>query len=567
MGRGGAQLGKAVKGKSKERRKDAKRATKPGSAGAAGQNAQLSEDMRLLEEYERMSRQSEAQRRRLKQLLQQESYNTRLNRTLVTNLYRSVLRLEKVDQLRREIDVVAQNHARDADRKDALVAMLAGDLVQAEEQMQTAQRGHMQRLGRIVELNSRKIATVESEFERDLKALKQEFLSERAHLTAQHARETREMANILAAVEAEENERIAEQKQAHETEREEIRNKNLEGINELRIHLENKIEDLERQFDDAHSAYVDATAQANDNFKKLKAEDAALSLLIFEKKKKILRLQANLASWRKKLEHNLKECTLRNAQLREQKENMAKHCALLKAKMKRFRASEAKRLTELTVLSRSALQANQSQLAQAERLLQLVELSRKMETEREKVTPFYESTRVSEDGAGKTVKLGKSLGDESESKENATADSSSSSSAAATVSDPSQLPELAALQSSLSSALPTAFGPDGRPISSWFQLERFYKKYNKVLLDSLAIGAEKKRLAAENAQLRAILKQYLDGVAIRSDALDGDNPLLIVNGRINLVEQPLRRGRPRTTQELTHLVQAHSTHQRVQATG
>lgn len=41
--------------------------------------------------------------------------------------------------------------------------------------------------------------------------------------------------------------------QAHETEREEIRNKNLEDINMLRINLENKIEDLERQFDEVWS--------------------------------------------------------------------------------------------------------------------------------------------------------------------------------------------------------------------------------------------------------------------------------------------------------------------------
>ena len=33
-----------------------------------------------------------------------------------------------------------------------------------------------------------------------------------------------------------------------------MRNKNLEDINMLRIHLENKIEDLERQFDEVRAA-------------------------------------------------------------------------------------------------------------------------------------------------------------------------------------------------------------------------------------------------------------------------------------------------------------------------
>jgi len=49
---------------------------------------------------------------------------------------------------------------------------------------------------------------------------------------------------------AEETGRVTREKQSHENEREMIRNKNLERINELRINLENKIEDLERMFDE-----------------------------------------------------------------------------------------------------------------------------------------------------------------------------------------------------------------------------------------------------------------------------------------------------------------------------
>lgn len=63
-GRGGAQLGKAVKGKSKERKKDKKGAG--GKAQTAAGEKQLSEDIRMLEEYERLNKLAEAQRNRLK---------------------------------------------------------------------------------------------------------------------------------------------------------------------------------------------------------------------------------------------------------------------------------------------------------------------------------------------------------------------------------------------------------------------------------------------------------------------------------------------------------------------
>jgi len=604
MGFGGAQLGKAVKGKSKERRKgvqgqgDGKK-----SARSAAADKALGEEMRMLEEYEKMNKMAEAQKQRLKKLLQQESFNTRLNQKLITNFYRSLLRLEKVDLLRKEIDMVAQNHQRDIDRKDAIIHMLAKDLEEAEEQFATAQRSHLSHLSHLVSLNSRKLATVESEFERDLSELKHEFLSERAHLLAQHQRESEELRNVIKKVEADEAEKIAETKQAHETEREEIRNKNLESINELRIQLENKIEDLERQFDEAHANYIENTSAANDNFKRLKAEDAQLSLHIFEKKKKIARLQAQLSFWRKKLEFTRADWTRRNDALKSQRDSMSNHCQQLKNKMNQFRKNEAKRLTELTTTSREALQANQESLGQAERLLLQSELSRKWETEREKVCPFYEETNLEALGlsttqangsgtggsglsASQTIKAG--TGGMEETKEavpmpstTTTVAASADVSATAASSDPSSLPLQHSTSGSGELLLPTTVNSsDGQPIRGWHALDQFYKRYNKVLLDKIAIGAEKKRLQAENADLKALLKQYLDGVAITSDALDKDNPLLIVNGRINLVDQQLaatqlastatssqqqqvRRGKPRTTQEMSQVVHNYT----LQATG
>ena len=71
-------------------------------------------------------------------------------------------------------------------------------------------------------------------------------------IVKQHALESQELSDIMAAVDAEEQEREAEAKQEHEQMREEIRNKNLEEINMLRIGLDSQIEDLEQHFETAH---------------------------------------------------------------------------------------------------------------------------------------------------------------------------------------------------------------------------------------------------------------------------------------------------------------------------
>merc|ERR1712005_94920 len=79
-------------------------------------------------------------------------------------------------------------------------------------------------------------------------------------------------------------------------------------------------------------------------------------------------------------------------------------------------------------------------------------------------------------------------------------------------------------------------------IDEWTYLDTFFKRFNKVKLDHLAIEQEKQRLQRENVQLRSILKQFLDGVSVNEDALAQPNPLLVVNGKVNLNHMPVKRG-------------------------
>jgi len=170
----------------------------------------------------------------------------------------------------------------------------------------------------------------------------------------------------------------------------------------------------------------------------------------------------------------------------------------LKARMSKFREGEAKRLQELTLNARSAIKALGEKHKKAETILKLAELNRKLETEREKVLPFYQS----------------SVEDEA--------------SAAAQVADVSK-----SLQAS-------ATGRDGKVVEEWNYLNHFFKRYNKVLLDEMAIGREKGRLEQENTDLRAILKQYLDGISVNDDVINASNPLLIINSRSNVTALPSR---------------------------
>jgi hypothetical protein len=65
-------------------------------------------------------------------------------------------------------------------------------------------------------------------------------------------------------------------------------------------------------------------------------------------------------------------------------------------------------------------------------------------------------------------------------------------------------------------------------------LENFWKRFNKVFLDKLALDKEKMGLVQENQQLRTLLKQYLDGISVNDEIISQVNPLFIVNNKTNI---------------------------------
>ena len=65
-------------------------------------------------------------------------------------------------------------------------------------------------------------------------------------------------------------------------------------------------------------------------------------------------------------------------------------------------------------------------------------------------------------------------------------------------------------------------------------LENFWKRYNKSLLDKVALDKERSTLLQENQQLRTLLKQYLDGISVNDEILSQVNPLFVVNHRTNV---------------------------------
>ena len=107
------------------------------------------------------------------------------NKLKIQNTWRKIMRLAKVESLRKDIEVISQNHERDVDRKDAIIQvcgkflvprpacmrfvgsqlvsgeqMLDRDVEEAEEQYQMALRAHLQNIDTLIDLQVRACACV-----------------------------------------------------------------------------------------------------------------------------------------------------------------------------------------------------------------------------------------------------------------------------------------------------------------------------------------------------------------------------------------------------------------------
>lgn len=98
-----------------------------------------------------------------------------------------------------------------------------------------------------------------------------------------------------------------------------------------------------------------------------------------------------------KMKQNQKECEDRNTFLRKEKEKIVEHYHSLKRTMAQTRAKEDKRLGDLTMNTKKCMDTLKGYQTLGEKILKLAELCRKLETEKEKVLPFYQSDEVTLD--------------------------------------------------------------------------------------------------------------------------------------------------------------------------
>lgn len=474
---------------------------------------------------ERRRQQQIAAKAELRARMEIEVKNSKINKLKIQNQWRKIMRLTKAESLRKDVEILSQNHERDVDRKDAILQMLDRDLEEAEDQFQMALRTHLQNIDELIRLQDSRLYVQEKAFQQELRTIQSDFQTEKDMMLAKFKIEKKELTAVVETIEHEETERELEARHAFEQLREEARNRNLEEINMLRISLDTQIEDLESNFESEHISYLQQTSQRTHDFKELTQNDQRLTREIETKKKKIDVLQTGIQQWRAKIRQLNRETEERTRLLLDEKQSIQKHYQQLKQRIQTYRGTQNQTLLSLSQSAHECKVALNEKLDLARRVLHLSELARRMETEQEAIMPFVSSLTVATMQPDASKAGDKMSGDEK----------------SAAVTEPNELevnnanfPPPPPNQSSVWTSNTTAAVPV--PIPD--RMQNFFRKYNKALLDTIAIEKERERLALENAQLQELIAQYVAGTEVNDEVLAGDNPLFVVNGRTNFNHAP-----------------------------
>ena len=489
----------------------------------------MTEEEKVLFMEQQMLKQEEMKKRKeemmimiLKEKLAIEQRNTKINNNKVTNYWRNVMRKAKSEEIKKDIEVLSQSFEREVDRKDSIIKSLAKDIEEAEEQYQSAFRSHLQNVDNLIDLYRARGSMLETEFQEQLQALKDEFHNERSNLNEKHKQETENVLDISFIMEHEYNEQESDAKQEFQSLTDDVKNKNLEEKHALRIQLEGIVEDLWRQFQSGLNNYNANAEERKQGFEMLKAKDQRSAKTIEQQMRKLQRLHESVMQTKVKMANNARECEERNKGLKEEKEAIGHHFQELKSRMNKFREGEAKRLTELTLICTKVTKELSRKKEKAEKILKLAEMNRQLETEEEKVMPFYENTVSKEEEIDMVREYNEELANQ--------------------LAEEAHLgKQFTAPTNNLSSL---CVSRDGAEIEEYTALDRFWKRYNKVLLDKVALDKERNKIFEENSNLKLLLKQYLDGISVNAEVLNQSNPLLVINGHTNVpLSVPVSEGR------------------------
>jgi myosin heavy subunit len=430
-----------------------------------------------------------------------------LNNAAVDAKWREILVAQKTADQQGSVERVCATYTKQLDRCDAVIHRLLQWITEGEAQYQFALRAHKRNLEIVSTLANKRLDNQFERFAQNLQSLKDEYNRNRTLALAEYNRHMSEVRDVTNAIEHEYVNKKSQLDDRYRTEKENLQMKSQEAISAMRTHL---TEESHRIIEAQKTEHDSFKSKSEGKFQQYHQMHEATKKRLREMKRneeQILRLAAEISHWRRKIRNNERESQESNDRLRSEKENLSLHFRELKGTMAQFRSIESQKLAEISIAYDEALNVINDKLRLAEKILRYAEMTRKLETEREQLVPFPKSLTETDAEIVRQLQQFK-------------------------------------LQ----------FRGDPKYVAESDLFDKFYRRFNKTLLEKMTLQRERGVLKVQNMHLKSMMRKYLGGMGVSSKVISKPNTLFIVNQTTNAL---VRRWEPRLIPKTdAHLVVA-----------
>jgi hypothetical protein len=315
-------------------------------------------------------------------LIEEELKYSRINKMKLLSDWRVIMRIAKVDEVRKLIELYMQNFERELDNKDAILQMLDKDIEEAEEHYNIALNNHFIHLKQLTILQDSRVKGLFKEFAKDIDELDLEFTKEMEEIDENFKEEQNEINRMRLMIEKEYDAKIEEVKR----ELNEISGSQVQKINEVYNRIQENIKKSATSDNSKFSGeMLEIRQRAEDKNKTDRDNIFSLNELektIAFKKKKVDRHNEELKQWKIKIKQNNEDWEAKNEALKSEKQKIMDAYKLLKRKLIIFRNNQREKLKKLVKNSWEAVTKLKEYIKLAEKILKLAEICRRLETER-----------------------------------------------------------------------------------------------------------------------------------------------------------------------------------------
>ncbi|CAF0808698.1 unnamed protein product [Adineta steineri] len=420
----------------------------------------------------------------LREKLTREERFTERNTFKLNTQWLAVMRAAKSKELKKEIEILSQTFGRIIDRKDTVIKSSLADIDEAEEQYSMALRSFLESIEKMIRMHTLTIDKLLDQYEKDVEQVKFEFLDERKKIIQDQDTSVTELQNIIYNMEKTflDTETTAEQN--FQANMEELRDRYREDIQQYQLDVENRLTALQNETTSITDTYKERIKESKAQYQEYKMKDEKNSKEIREATIYINRMTDKINNLKAQIANLEATHQARMQRVGQEKDSMKQYLLKLKLQLSEMQEELHRRLIKLATTCDSTEKKLEKRVKIAETILTFSEMCRKLESEEEKILPFYASTLTDEERA------------EVE---------------AAFYEQPFE--ELA------------------KDMYTYDALDTFWKRFSKVSLDKLSLEKERSILQSENMQLKMLLKQYLDGISVNDEIMNQTNPLMIYSSR------------------------------------